>query len=294
MKRFHWQEYKTEGGQPALSGHIRVRDMPCPLGDFPEKLRTEAFRASRPLQDVLIEIAERQAVQRDLLTGPRLDPRKRHAVAVALRRDQVDLEQLRPYQRRSLTLDLPRIAVVASAGVAEVNGDKQFIGRICKLTLAIAWACETVGAEVYSVLMEGHWPVALDKKQPFRRAQLAYVLCEPGITTPLQSYAVAMNRRNFYGIGFAQAYEDDTEAIRRMSALQGHSSVYWGAAFPGVDGGHGVHWARTQHDADLIIGVGKLRDLKEADVWVEDTRFDVETAVKDIARQAKARYGGRP
>lgn len=291
-KLFHWHEYKTETGKDALSGQIHIRDMPGIQKPFSDKLRTDAVRASRPLREALIDIAERQSVQRDLVAGPRLDPRKRHSVGVAMRRGYVDPYELRPYQRRSLTLDLPKIAIVSSCGVAEVNGDRNFLRRVCTLTLAVSWACETVGADVYGVMMEGHMPSALASSQPFRRAQLAYMLVEPGKRTNLQAYSVALDVYDFYGTAYRGAYYADPEAKRRMSNLQGATNLRWGATYPGWNGGYGVQWARAVLDVDIVIGIGKLLDLDDADISLRG-RYDVIDAVQEIAKQAKALKGER-
>ncbi len=282
---FRWTDYKTETGQQATSVELHINDMPCTRHNFPEALREEARRASRPLEEALREIAERQSVERHLVTGARLDPRKRHAVGTAMQRGTLDPYELRPYVRRSLTLDLPRILAVASVGVREVNEDSGFIGRMVKLTLAVAWACEATGAEVRCIMMEGHGPEYLSPNQPYRRAQLAYTLIEPDVTTPLQAYSVALNRQEFYGEGYVGAFRKDRESLRRAGKLRGNENCEPLVTFPGENGGYGVHWARTLYNPDIVIGIGKLMDINDADIKLQG-KWDVKAAVEDIARQA--------
>lgn len=285
---FTFEDYVNEAGQRSLSAQIHVMDLPGQRNDFPESLRAEAMIAASTLQDAFTDLAQSLQIQHDLVVGARLDPRKRHAVGVALRRGEVDPAILRPYQRRSMTIDLPRIAVVGSAGVLEVNSESDYIGRIATLTLAVGWACETVGIDVTAVLMEGHHPRMLDPKQPYREAQLAYVLIEPGTATHLQAYSVALNRNRFYGDAYIPAVESDRNAWRRMAALQGYTphSLPAGGTYPGIDGGNGVHWARTILESDLVIGIGKLTDLERADIKL-GSHFEIARACEEIAAQAR-------
>lgn len=286
MPPFMFDDYATAEGKPALSVRVHITDMPCKQTDFPRDLRQRAEAASLALQDAFNDLAQSLQIERDLVVGARLDPRKRHSVGVALRRGEVDAAVLRPYQRRSLTLDLPRVAIVASAGTLEVNSDQQYVGRALQLCLAVSWACEAIGMEVYGALIEAHGTAYLARSQPYRAAQLAYMLVEPGRATNLQAYTVAMNRDRFYEQGYAGAYGKDPVAQQRFSALRGNDRLSWGSTFPGYNGGEGVHWARTFLDADLIIGIGKLTDIDAADIRLGN-HFNVEQACAQVAQQAR-------
>lgn len=281
------KDYTSAAGQPAFSAAIHLNDMAVPPVDYPAAARTQANQQAQRLSGTLEELGRSLQVQRDLITGARLDPRKRHSVGVAMRRGEVDAVQLRPYQRRSLSADLPKISIIASCGVLEVNRDRTYINRVTQLALAIAWACEVIGMEVNAALMEGHSPYYLSKQQPIREAQLAYILTTPERFTPLQRYAVTLSRDYFYGIGFAQSYNADPSMQRASAKLLGRTSCSWGRAYPGENGGAGVHWARTfWPDSDLIIGVGQLTDIQEADIRLPN-QFNLESAVTEIIRQAE-------
>lgn len=279
--------YTSAAGQPALSTAIHLNDMACPTVDYPATIRTQANQAAARLSGPLEEIGRSLQVQRDLITGARLDPRKRHSVGVAMRRGEVDAVELRPYQRRSLSADLPKISLVASCAVEEVNSDLSYIRRVTQLALAIAWACETIGMEVNAALMEGHAPYRLSKDQPIREAQLAYILTEPGRFTPLQRYAVTLSRSYFYSIGFAESYKADPAMSKLCAQLVGRPKMGWGGAFLSDNGGAGVHWARSHWpDSDIVIGIGQLTDLQDADIKLPN-QFKLDDAITEIIRQAE-------
>ena len=283
-----FQNYTSASQQPAFSAAIHLNDMPVPDREYPQTARTQAHQAAAKLAGPLEDLGRSLQVQRDLVTGARLDPHKRHSVGVAMRRGEVDAVALRPYQRRSLSEDLPKISLIASCGVAEVNADSTYVNRVTQLALSLSWACEAIGMEVNAALMEGHAKSYLSKNQPIREAQLAYILTQPGRFTPLQKYAVTLDRRTFYGVGYAGATRDHAEFLQRCAALQGRSSIAWGDTYPGLNGGAGVHWARTfWPEGDLVIGIGRLTDLDSADIQLGN-QFDLESAVQEILRQASA------
>ena len=110
------KHYSSADGQPAVSAAVHLNDMQCPSVEYPSSARTQANQAAQQLGGVLDELGRSLQVQRDLITGARLDPHKRHSVGVAMRRGEVDPIEIRPYQRRSLSADMPKISIIASQG----------------------------------------------------------------------------------------------------------------------------------------------------------------------------------
>lgn len=148
--------YTSAEGKPAFSAAIHINDMPTPEWEYPQDIRTRTQQTAAKLSGPLEDIGRSLQVERDIITGARLDPRKRHSVGVAMRRGEVDPITLRPYQRRSLSAHLPKISLIASCGVAELNQDRMYVHRVTQLALALTWACEAIGMEVNAALMEGH------------------------------------------------------------------------------------------------------------------------------------------
>ncbi len=287
MGIWKFDDYTSAKNERALSIQLHIRDMPSPAHavPFPADLRQQAVRAAAPLAEALADLGAELRIRRDLVSGQRLDPRKKRAIGAALRRDVVDIGELRPYQRREAQPHLPKIAVVASAGVEEVNKDRTYIGRIAQLALAVGWACETVGVEVTAHLCEGQ--SYLSKYQPYREAMLAYTLLEPGRFTPLPAYNVALARSLFYKTGFRGAYQADAQARQMAAYLMQVGQVRWAAAFLSENGGNAVQWARTMHDAELVIAIGNITDAGSGDIQL-GTDFGVGEACAEIARQARS------
>lgn len=286
-----WQfkDYRTELGDLALSVNIHINDAAGDVRDpFDIAYRRRAMRASSRIADLLMEIAEKQNIQRDLVSGPRIDPRKRHAVGVAMRKGFVDPVELRPYQRRTLTLDLPSIVVVGSLGVAEFHIDPDYGRRISSLALAIGWACEITGAETRAYLMTGHARARIQERQTYARAQLAYSLISPERPTDLEALACLRHDLTFYSEDcYGNAANAEPESRMRMARLQGRNDVYWGRMFPSRDGGYGVHWARTLYQPDIVIGIGNLLDNRDADISLPRD-FSIERATDSIVEQLRA------
>ena len=286
MKRFKFVEYVGASGKRALSCELHIKDMPVSTTAFPRDLRAKAMVWSAQLSELFDELGQTWGIERDLLVGQRLDPRKRHSVGVGMRKGEIDLEAIRPYQRRSLTRTTPKVAIVASAGNVELHSNPSYIERVAQVVLATAWACEAVGVEVIATLNAEYVEARLAKAQPYREAQVAYTLYESGRITPLQCYSATLGRNVFLWEGFPNAYKDDPDARQQFSRLAGIPNLDWGQAYRSVDGGKACHWARARHEADLVIAIGQLADTKLADV-VLGNKFKPQQAIYEISQQIK-------
>lgn len=288
MSIWQFDDYQGTKGN-ALSVQVHIKDMKNGHDDFPADVRTQAVWASIPLRNALQELAEKQRVQRNLITGSRLDPRKRRQVGTAMRRGRVDVNELRPYQRRSLTLDLPTIGIIGSAGVRELNDDRTYVQRISQLVLALGWACEMVGTETTAVLCEGHYQPSISRHSRYRQAQLIYKLLEPSTTTPLQAFQIMRNTSTFYRQAFATAYDTSTreDQLKLCSPQNKRKPLFWDKVFPGDNGGYGVEWMRHFIKPDIVIGIGNLLDVNDADISLRRD-FSVDEAVQTVIDQIRA------
>jgi len=283
---FHFEQYKGASGKDALSCEIHVNDMPNTVGEnFPTDLRSRATVASAILADVFDELGQVWGIERDMLTGQRLDPKKRHAVGVGMRTGNIDIEAIRPYMRRSMTKTMPKVAIVCSAGNAELHMNTTYVGKIAQVVLATAWACEIVGVEAVATLNEEF--IEYEMRHPkYKECQVAYTIYESGRTTPLQHFSLLLDRDSFMWEGFKNAFIADPNAQKVFAALNGRSRVDWGFATSSRNGGKACHWARVRHEADLVISMGDITDTKFADI-VLGHEFDINRAVKSIAQQVK-------
>jgi hypothetical protein len=252
--------------------------------DFPAEIKTSARRAARRLTDVFMQVARLHTV-RDLTAG-RLDRRKFKAIARHTAAGTYDANTVRPYKRTVATpSESPTIAIVGSAGNAEMWDDATYIPRALTLTLSVLWACEAAGLKTYAALTKGH--SALSAGQPYRESILGIMLAEPGATVSPRVYGAALHR-DLWRYGFMTAQAADYAGNKRMRALAGRgagaSSI--GRGFPSYHGGRAVRWAREVFSADIVIAIGNITDARDADIKL-GSRFTVEKAVMEVVKQAR-------
>ncbi len=287
-KIFNFEAYKGASGKDALSCEMHINDL-VPQQNwqtFPDDLRSRAVVASTILADVFDELGQVWGIERDMLTGQRLDPKKRHAVGVGMRTGNLDIEVIRPYMRRSMTKTMPKIAIVCSAGNAELHASPDYVGKISQVVLAISWACEIVGVEVVATLNAEFIESEIYHRK-YREAQVVRTIYETGRTTPLQRFSVLQSRNSLIWDGFKNALFADPEGRDVFASLRGMShNANWGTTTSSRNGGKACHWARVRHEADLVISLGDITDTKFADI-VLGHEFDINRAVKSIAQQVK-------
>jgi hypothetical protein len=283
---FDIREYATEEGDPALSLQLHISHMVTQdAHPFDTGLRRDAMKHAGRLANAFEDLGREIQYRRDLVTGSRLDPRKRRWVGVGLRQGYLDLNEVRPYMRLDYQRSLPRIHIIASAGNVELHEDPAYVGRVARLALPVAWACESAGLEVHASLNAGYMRSRLNRQQKYRDAQIVYTLMETGRFTPLNHYGMTQDRDTFLWSGFPHAYAQDSHARRAFADLQGKRSVRWGYAYLSANGGRGVHWARVQ-GAELVIAIGNFGDGHLADIHLPNN-FDVPQAVESIERAVR-------
>ncbi len=256
------------------------------LADFtlPASIAGEARRAAARLTNVFSQVARLRVVH-DLTAG-RLDRRKLKAVARHTAAGTYDPNVIRPYRRTLPTpAETPTLAVVTNASNAMMWSDPNYIPRALTLTLGVLWACEAAGLNAYGALVEGHSTL---RHARYREAVYARMLAEPGAAISPRVYGVALHR-DLWRHGRVTAAAADKAGMDRLMALKGRrasaEAIY--STWPSRNGGAAVRWAREVLGADLVIGVGTLTDLGDADIQLPDTSFSVADAVKEIAVQAR-------
>lgn len=275
-------KYITERVRDAEEALRVVREF-----EFPQAVRLEAKRHARTLTGVFQEVVQRVTFH-DQLNG-RLDRHKLNKVAFQTVLGTYDANQVRPYQRTvQAPAKPPTIAIVASAGNGEMWDDATYIPRVVELSLALVWACEAAGLRTYSALTSGHV-----HPHGYRHAELAVMLAKPGERFSPSTYAVALHR-DLWRCAKMVLRAADFDSTKRLSQVAGVSATGWniGSMFPSYTGGYGVRWAQETLKPDMVIGIGKLTDLAQADIQL-GSQFSIGEAVKDVAAQAKKLKGGR-
>lgn len=284
MSFFEIKPYTDINGKPAVSFEVNIRDMArARRTTYPKPIKTEALRLSRPLANALEDLGRKRSIERHLIIGQRLDPRKRHAVGTAMRRGYMDPAEILPYQRRTTHLHLPSIYVLASTSPTELHGNHRYVQRVTKLALSIAWACESVGATVRCSLIREMSHMFVSTRQSIRTAHYVYRLIDPDVTTPFNAYGITESSGTLWD-GMAYVMENDREALRQMYAIQGSPAGSWGSAFPSNTAGLAVQWARHMYAPDIVIAISNIGDRDSADIYLPN-RFKVDQAINSIVKQ---------
>jgi len=278
-------------GQEVMGVEISVKDFAkhSPgIRELDPQIRRDANRSAALLADVFVDLGEQLRVERDLVTGQRLDPRKRRKVGVALRQGHVDPYELRAYQSRRVLPDMPKIAIMAAAQWRMVHGNYAYISRVAQLALTLTWACEAAGLDYYAGMSLGWAKPSRSTRAPYKDALLVYRLGEMGEFVNLPAYNVFMDKWDFIRGAYAKAYDETgAKPFRDLCAqMRGRFKVTYHTSYPSASGGYAVHWARQEKAADIVIAVGQLDDGDNADVQL-DAGFDVKDAVREVARQVR-------
>lgn len=248
---------------------------------FPLEVKQAAARASRKLVGIFENVA-RLYVTRDLTSG-RLDRRKIPAIARHTDAGTFDLDKIRPYKRTEpRQVKIPTVAILGSAGNAEMWRDSDYIPRILTVTLGVLWACEAAGLQTYAALTKGNCQV---REKGYSEGVSGYMLAEPGKTTSPKVYAVPLHR-DLWRHGEMTLQSADYKSTMRLMRFEGYTSYVYGYGWLSRDGGNAVRWARQVLQADLVLAIGQITDADQADVKL-DAKFDIEQAVTAIAEQVK-------
>lgn len=323
---YDFQDYTTATGQPALSVQISVRDIAkfyaahphlvnggvehnwatingsehvnrriediddaldaLERFEFPARLKADANRAARTLTHVFEQIA-RLTILHDLTAG-RIDRRKFADIARTTAAGTFDVNMVRPYRRtQPAPITPPTLAIIASAGAAEMWADPTYIPRVVTLALSVQWACEAAGLLAYMALVRTH--CRLDDAQPYREAIEAFMFATPDQTISPKTFGVALHR-DLWRRGIIASAAADYESFTRLTALQGErpDPKLCGGSFPSRNGGHASRWAREVLRADVVIGIGHITDTPDIHL---NARFSLDEAVTQIAHQARLVHG---
>lgn len=245
---------------------------------FPADIKQAAQRAARMLTEVFEQVSKLQTVHN--LTSGKLDRSKFKSIAQHTAAGTYDNDVVRPYKRTQPTpAVLPTIAIVASAGNAEMWNDETYIPRVLTLALGVLWACQAANLPTYAALTKGHCYI---------EAVQAHMLATPDSTISPKVYGVALHR-DLWRYGEMTCQAADTENDNRLSPHNGYVSGIGkktiGMRFPSRNGGQAVQWAREILKADIVIAIGNITDKSDADIQL-DSSFTLEQAIKSIAQQA--------
>lgn len=280
---------------------VDIRDFSTSELDMSEQARREAQQASKPLRNLFEDMLLERAMKRDQRTGVRVDRRKYARVVAAGLRGSPDIAaETKPYIGRKTQFKNIHIGVVAGFSWYESHKDPQLLNKLARLTLAVSWACEKVGANVTAMLTmksvaKPSWQMNTVIKSPARRTR-----------PDLYTHLIGNERsRNFGGHehytqqGLCPSIIDDQHMLewvygraRKHYPTNASYSTHLrnlnrGGLLLSGNGGNGVKELRDLFAPNIVIGIGSLTDMRDADVRLTE-RWQVESAIASIVEQVKA------
>lgn len=252
--------------------------------EFPAELRAQANSASRYLANAFENVAK-LSVMRDQIEG-RIDRHKIPAIMEAVAKQSYRPEEILPFRKViSSPAKKPTLVIVAEASNAHMWDDPAYIPNMLVLTLSILWACQSVGLQTYAGLVQ-----QFHSHLGYEEVLWVDLIAEPNKSLPLTSYACIMHR-DLWRMARVVARAADLEGHKLINNLQGitgyeATSPSSCGNFGSANGGNAVHWAKQALNGDLVISIGDIVDKAEADIKL-GAKFDVDSAVRDIASQAK-------
>jgi len=223
-------------------------------------------------------------IERNCISG-RLDTRKLSNVVMTSLSGTYTAETVRPYKHRELKpARPPRIAILSSAGDGEV-GNPKYLPTLMRTSLALQWAAEANGLDVYATMSLGRHRV--HPKSGYEEAVMPYMLAEPGSTYSPKIFRAALDYHLWWQ-GMMNLMQHEYAYAEQLSMLDDGQTSFGKSNVPYLfvcgNGGPAVAWAREWLKPDLIITVGNISDRQDADIQLEITTTP-DTIVKDIARQ---------
>lgn len=283
----HYGKWNSCSGGLYLPGEVNNADEALDLLEkftFPLHLRHRAMSASRHVQSAFSEVAKLKII-RDLPVG-RIDRRKLPAMAESFAAGDYDPARLLPFRRiQPAPARPPTLAIVASAGNAEMWSNAHYIPEVLTLAISVLWACEAAGLPAYAALCMGHY---FGTNREYAHMTLAHMLATPYSTTSLKTYGYALHR-DLWRMSDLAAIAADPALCAKVAKydLPSYTAT---DIWPSLNGGYAVSWARHMLGADLVIAIGDLEDIRDADIQLS-TGFNTESACKEIARQAEKLKG---
>lgn len=293
-----------------------------PFLGIPADVRKQALIASAYVQDPLVDLGTERRMRRDQMDGE-LDPRKIGIVAEGLYRGDFDEDEVRPYMHKVAQPAMPRIAIVASAGLYECSAKPNYLRTITSLALGVAQACEVAGAKVSVTLHEGMRKSAINPLALHGAAQYVYRLVNYGDVPDMKMLEIALSTQlwsecfnksltadHVAGMLNSHLHREaftwtDPEVMAKLKFSHGYDAKKlpyqsWygtrikpikahnhGAFFPSNNGGGAVLWARAVEEADLVIAIGAVEDGQYADAFLPDTSLTIQQAAQMLGQQIR-------
>lgn len=284
--RGHVSDYELQD-QNALSGEIQ----------------RQARRQARPLIRILQDMMRQDAFMPNQMSGAYVDRRKYRDVIAATKQGR-DPVKTKPHVRKTTTVKDIHIGIATGFAWYLSHRDKTLLDRIGKATLALQFALEAVGAHVSSTLImeeykDTQYNYAFDLASPKRRTNAkAY-----NVFIETTKWNGKDTRKGYSGHGaLAEAMNTpllQNEALMKelyglskltppQSMNQRLQDINRGKIVTSARGGQGVRYLRA-NGANIVIGIGALRDIDNADIQIPQTNdLTPEKVIDEVVKQIKS------
>lgn len=254
--------------------------------NFPDEVKDEALRHASLLVDTLSAKQGPRLLRSE--DHGRFDPRAAARVLAGIRQGK-SIQELRPFVRvERLNATPPTIGIMASGNWSNFWNNPENISMYAMLGLAIAWACEAVGARCIVSLGR-----AVDESFDKRKCDYFVNFYDWSKVIPLRGYAMAFHPE-IYRVGenfFMYAHPDHRKIYYAKGENPDRFSEY-NINECARQHHHGVAWLREVHKCDTVISIGDFADAATADVVIPNTHISIPDAIRAIAnRMYKQRYG---
>jgi hypothetical protein len=253
---------------------------------FPDSIMLSAKRDSGTLIESMEHLRKR-VNERDLING-RLDRRKLPRVARHLAAGTYDVETVRPYRRtRYADSNAPTIAIVGSIQTSAMR-TPGYTSNMIQLVLTVLWACEASGLPAHAAMVQGKYLTGMQRTS-YDHVVQGFMLTDPDRPVPARHYSVFLSADLWMHLK-VHIKATDYEYADLIASMEDRY-VQDGRVlnnFATRHGGHAVQWAREVLDADIVIAIGSIKDMHDADVALS-SGFSPQMALAHLAQQISGR-----
>lgn len=251
---------------------------------FPDSIMLSARRDSGVLVESLEHLRKR-VNERDLIAG-RLDRRKLPRLARHLAAGTYDVETVRPYRlTRYADSNAPTIAIVGSIQTSAMR-TPDYTANMIQLVLTVLWACEASGMQAHAAMVQGKSLDDLSRPDHAHVVQ-GFMLTDPDRPVPARHYSIFLDTQLWMHlkVHVKGSRYDYADLIARMEDRDVRDGTLLNN-FATSHGGRAVQWAREVLGADIVVAIGHILDLEQADVGIEyPMDFTPQGVVRHLAAQ---------
>lgn len=259
------------------------------LWQFPESIKDQAERLTRNMIITFNQKGGNKMMRRQ--EKGRLDTGAMLRIVKDLRRGTFSVENTKPFKRKiEANIAKPKIAIVCQGNPEFFWSDPRNLPNAAAITLAVSWACQTLGLQFTSVMgTESLFDFkGLDKfnekLENGARCSIFYVMHDYDFQATLKSYGIFFHR-DFYRCAWISYTPAVPEIFKHRTGkddmTQCASGDYTGNGSYDKTF-YGTAWARDTRKADIVIAIGDFADASKADIHLSDIKQNLDKAMNQV------------